>query len=128
MLQAPARSRYLVQHEEEPWFRLEPDFLLSVDGQTRVLDTKWKRIDETLNNPTDKYGLSQADFYQLFAYGQRYLNGVGDLLLIYPKTSSFSAPLPVFEFSDTLRLWVVPFDLETGQMVEFGAFPAQALP
>jgi hypothetical protein len=24
--------------------------------------------------------------------------------------------LPVFEFSDTLRLWVVPFDLELGQL------------
>ena len=43
-------------------------------------------------------------------------SAAGELLLIYPKTSTFSAPLPVFEFSDTLRLWVVPFDLELGQL------------
>jgi 5-methylcytosine-specific restriction enzyme subunit McrC len=93
-----------------------PDFLLTVGGQTRVLDTKWKRIDQMQNNANDKYRLRQEDFYQLFAYGERYLSGAGELLLIYPKTSTFSAPLPVFDFSDTLRLWVVPFDLEMGRL------------
>jgi 5-methylcytosine-specific restriction enzyme subunit McrC len=29
------------------------------------------------NNGTDKYGLSQADFYQMFAYGHKYLKGGG---------------------------------------------------
>ena len=52
-------------------------------------------------NGTDKYGLSQADFYQLQAYGLSYLDGDGDVVLIYPKTASFNAPLPVFEFPKT---------------------------
>ena len=33
-------------------------------------------------NGTDKYGLSQGDFYQLQAYGQSYLGGQGDVVLI----------------------------------------------
>ena len=55
--------------------------------------------------------------YQMFAYGQRYLNGVGKMLLIYPKTKDFSKALPVFEFSEGLELWAVPFDLESGSVV-----------
>jgi len=78
-----------------------------------VLDTKWKLIDDTRANGTDKYGLAQADFYQLHAYGQSYLDGVGDVILIYPKTDTFSKPLDVFYFPKTtgLRLWVLPFCL-----------------
>ncbi|MCD5997555.1 hypothetical protein KDX38_28945, partial [Pseudomonas sp. CDFA 602] len=79
-----------------------------------VLDTKWKRLDST--SGSKNYGLSQSDFYQLFAYGQKYLGGEGDLVLIYPRRASFQEALPGFEFSAGLRLWVVPFDLLVGQM------------
>ena len=37
------------------------------------------------------------------------------MVLIYPKTSSFDAPLPVFEFvkpAGKVKLWVLPFDLD----------------
>jgi 5-methylcytosine-specific restriction enzyme subunit McrC len=113
-LEAAPRRHHLAKHEGQRWFTLEPDFLLHDGRRTLVLDTKWKRIDASLDNPRDKYGLSQADFYQLFAYGQRYLDGEGDLMLVYPRTAAFRAPLSVFEFSAGLRLWVVPFDLEAG--------------
>ena len=78
-----------------------------------VLDTKWKLIDGTRANGTDKYGLAQADFYQLHAYGHSYLDGTGDVVLIYPKTDAFSKPLDVFDFPKAtgLRLWVLPFCL-----------------
>jgi 5-methylcytosine-specific restriction enzyme subunit McrC len=80
-----------------------------------VLDTKWKLLDGRKANGTDKYGLSQGDFYQLQAYGQSYLDGNGDVVLIYPKTAAFDQPLPVFEFPkiEGLRLWVLPFCLKT---------------
>ncbi len=120
VLKASARQHHLVRHEGQPWFMLVPDLLLIDSERTMVLDTKWKRIDQSLGNASDKYGLSQADFYQLFAYGERYLDGAGDVLLVYPKTSTFCEPLPAFEFSDLLRLWVVPFDLEAGR-IESGA-------
>jgi 5-methylcytosine-specific restriction enzyme subunit McrC len=79
-----------------------------------VLDTKWKLLDATAATGSDKYGLSQGDLYQLHAYGHGYLDGKGDLVLIYQATEAFSAPLPVFEFPKhpDLRLWVLPFDLK----------------
>lgn len=84
-----------------------------------MLDTKWKLLDGSKANGKDKYGLSQSDFYQLQAYGQSYLDGEGDVVLIYPKTATFSQPLPMFEFPKTvgLRLWVLPFCLKSCLLV-----------
>ena len=84
-----------------------------------VLDTKWKLLDGTNGNGSDKYGLAQADFYQLHAYGQSYLDGQGDVILIYPRTDAFDRPLPVFEFPKTrgLRLWVLPFCLRKRALI-----------
>lgn len=107
----PQASRHsLCQHDGSAMFRLEPDLLLQQGKQTWVLDTKWKRLDGA--DRQNKYGLSQADFYQLFAYGQKYLAGRGEMALIYPRTAQFSRPLPPFDFSPELRLWVLPFDLD----------------
>lgn len=120
-LKAQASSCHLVEHEAQRWFRLKPDFLV-LDEQHRthlLLDTKWKLLDAAKNNVGEKYQLSQADFYQLYAYGQHYLHGRGDLVLIYPKTDRFAQPLPVFIFPQTaeLRLWVLPFCLETRRLI-----------
>jgi 5-methylcytosine-specific restriction endonuclease McrBC regulatory subunit McrC len=108
-------SEYLCTHEGKKVFQLRPDLMITQGEKSWVLDTKWKRLDSELGSKN--YGLSQADFYQLFAYGQKYLNGQGDLVLIYPKRASFQEALPVFEFSEGLRLWVVPFDIETGCLI-----------
>ncbi|MEQ1741905.1 MAG: McrC family protein [Candidatus Nitrotoga sp.] len=113
-LKTQTRSFSLVRHQGQNWFRLKPDLLVRESVCDRlVLDTKWKLIDGTKANGTDKYGLSQADFYQLHAYGHSYLDGAGDVVLIYPKTNTFSKPLDVFDFPKArgLRLWVLPFCL-----------------
>lgn len=115
-LQAQASSQHLCAHLGEKWFLMKPDFLVSQGLRRWVLDTKWKRLDMKLWDATKKYGLSQADFYQLFAYGKHYLDGRGDLFLVYPKTADFNRPLPPFAFSDDMRLWVVPFDLSAGAL------------
>lgn len=114
-LKTQARSHHLVRHCEQNWFRLKPDLLVrNLDRNLLVLDTKWKLLDGLKANGTDKYGLSQSDFYQLQAYGLSYLDGVGDVVLIYPMTDAFADPLPVFDFPKTngLRLWVLPFCLK----------------
>lgn len=108
-------SRYLCLHQGARLFQLRPDLLLEQGERTWVLDTKWKRLDAM--DRGGKYGLSQADFYQMFAYGQRYLQGTGEMVLIYPCTASLNAPLQPFDFSEQLRLWVMPFDLEAGALL-----------
>jgi len=113
-------SHSLVRHIDQNWFRLKPDLLVKEGQENRVvLDTKWKLVDSQQANGSKKYGLSQSDFYQLYAYGQNYLNGRGDLVLIYPSTVDFNMPLPVFDFpnSENLRLWVLPFCLNCKRLI-----------
>lgn len=115
VLKTHARSHHLVRHCEQNWFSLKPDFLVQkFDRDLLVLDTKWKLLDTLKANGTEKYGLSQSDFYQLQAYGLSYLDGEGDVVLIYPKTDDFTDALPVFNFPKTsgMRLWVLPFCLK----------------
>ena len=119
-LREQTRSLSLVTHLGQKWFRLKPDMLVQESRENRlVLDTKWKLINSQLATGSDKYGLNQGDFYQLHAYGQYYLDGQGDVVLIYPKTESFAKPLPVFEFpkANGLRLWVLPFCLRDKRLL-----------
>jgi len=119
-LKTQARSFSLVTHRGQDWFRLKPDLLVQASGANRlVLDTKWKLLDGRKATGADKYGLDQGDFYQLHAYGQSYLDGRGDVALIYPRTDAFSEALPVFGFpkSAGLRLWVLPFCLKDKRLL-----------
>lgn len=124
-LKTQARSQHLVTHMDKRWFQLRPDLLVR-DGDHNVLalDTKWKLLDSKKDSGREKYGLTQSDFYQMLAYGQGYLDGRGDLVLIYPRTTALDQSLPVFEFQSRpgLRLWVVPFCLASRTLL----VPAQA--
>jgi 5-methylcytosine-specific restriction enzyme subunit McrC len=116
-LKTQVGSHHLCLHQDRNFFQLRPDFMLIHGDERWIMDTKWKRLDGKFRAYGDvegmqKYGLSQSDFYQLYAYGQKYLGGKGQMLLIYPKTAKFFEPLPVFHFPDDLYLWVLPFDLD----------------
>ncbi|UOD32155.1 McrC family protein [Massilia violaceinigra] len=124
-LKTQARSHHLVRHGAQDWFRLKPDLLVRESmTDLLVLDTKWKLLDRNKTGATHKYGLAQVDFYQLLAYGQSYLDSKGDVILIYPLTDLFDTGLPVFSFPKTegLRLWVLPFCLQSRTL----AVPADA--
>ncbi|MGT2469595.1 McrC family protein [Paraburkholderia terrae] len=110
----PSRA-WLCSHLNADVFRLQPDVLIEHGPRRWVLDTKWKRLDGS--NRDGLYGLAQSDFYQLFAYGHKYLSGRGDMVLIYPRTNRFSAPLSPFMFEGGLTLRALPFDLETDQLI-----------
>ena len=123
-IKAQSSSQHLLSHqakganEVSQWFRLKPDFLITTGGVNRsVLDAKWKLLDATLDSSDHKYNISQADLYQMFAYGQRYLDGKGDMVLIYPRHSAFQKPLPMFSYDDELRVWAMPFDLQRGCLI-----------
>jgi len=62
-------------------FQTRPDILVKRDGIIeRVIDTKWKRIAHRIDDP--KQGVSQADVYQMMAYGRLYQ--CPHLMLLYP--------------------------------------------
>lgn len=118
-LQTQRSSRYLVNHDGRRMFRMRPDLVVTKSTSNVLLaDTKWKLIDEEAASRA-KYLLSQSDFYQMYAYGHSYLGATGDVVLIYPATGQFKAPLAPFSFPDrpTLTLWVLPFSLETKRVL-----------
>jgi 5-methylcytosine-specific restriction enzyme subunit McrC len=120
-LRSQARDKYLCQHNKNNIFQLKPDLLVEGNNETFVLDTKWKRI--STEKPEKNYDISQSDFYQMFAYGHKYLNGQGKMALIYPQTDKFNKCLEPFYFDEQndnrekLTLWVIPFDLEQDKLL-----------
>ncbi len=103
---------YLCQHNDAGFFQLRPDIVVDHEGHRTILDAKWKRLDAAARRT--KYGISQGDFYQLFAYGHKYIahdQEHKELVLIYPRTTAFPGPLPPFKFSADMTLWVLPFEL-----------------
>lgn len=56
------------------------------DAIVQVIDTKWKRIAARIDDP--KQGVSQADVYQMMAYGRLY--DCDQLTLLYPHHPSLS--------------------------------------
>ncbi len=62
-------------------FQTKPDVLIKRGSQcVHIIDTKWKRISPRIDDP--KQGISQADVYQMMAYGQIYR--CPELTLLYP--------------------------------------------
>jgi len=62
-------------------FMTKPDILIKRRGAVEmIIDTKWKSVSRRLDDP--KRGVSQADVYQMIAYGQLYR--CDRLMLLYP--------------------------------------------
>ncbi len=88
-------------------FYMKPDIsLMSGDKTEFILDTKWKRINGEGSDL--KHGISQADMYQLFAYGKKY--GCKQVALVYPKTEQFQEILS-YKFDEELSLSCFSFDV-----------------
>jgi 5-methylcytosine-specific restriction enzyme subunit McrC len=69
-------------------FQTKPDILLKRgDSTIAVLDTKWKRLLSHGDDP--KHGVSQADIYQMIAYGRLYR--CPSLVLVYPHRGALGA-------------------------------------
>ncbi|EII3002528.1 McrC family protein [Vibrio cholerae] len=109
--QGKSLTQYVTEKSTKSMFALRPDLVIKQSNEIKVvLDTKWKLLDP--NAPDGKFGLSQSDFYQMFAYGHKYLGGEGELVLVYPATENFFEPIKGhFELAPQLRLWVLPFHI-----------------
>ncbi len=107
--QRPQKS--LASIDRKGVFYMKPDISLIKQGDKQddvqfILDTKWKRINGEGSGP--KHGISQADMYQLFAYGKKY--GCKQVALVYPKTEQFREMLR-YKFDEELSLSCFPFDV-----------------
>ena len=86
--------------EEPKSFKLRPDIFLK--GKF-IADTKWKII-------KSKDDISQADLYQLYAYGKKH--ECSNLYLIYPKIEGIKQKTMKFRYDDEMWLEILYFDLE----------------
>ena len=86
--------------EDPKSFKLRPDIFLK--GKF-IADTKWKII-------SSKDDISQADLYQLYAYGKKH--ECDNLHLIYPKIDDIRQKTMEFRYDDEMWLEILYFDLE----------------
>jgi len=98
------RGKYLVESHNK--FALRPDIVIRGNDKIIIADTKWKII-------KDEKDISQADMYQLFAYGKKYANQ--KLYLIYPKSTD-KQPKLSYRYENGLDLKVYYFDLQKKTM------------
>jgi len=98
-------EKYLIENPKG--FKLRPDIFL--EGKF-IADTKWKIIRQDINESEKKYKISQADLYQLYAYGKKY--ECDKLYLIYPKIDGAKQELMKFKYEKDMQLEILYFDLE----------------
>ena len=67
-----------LRDDKGPLFQLRPDMVVETSTAPVVLDAKWK----TLKPKKRKFGVLEADVYQILNYGQRYK--AKRLVLLYP--------------------------------------------
>ena len=95
---------------KNPKFQLKPDLVM--DSSKIIADTKWKILSEDKTHN----GVSQADMYQLYAYGTKYKN-CKDMYLIYPKDNEIEENCYQYfkdetcESNNGLNLKVIFFDV-----------------
>lgn len=106
--------QHLEKHlvEKPKSFRLRPDIFL--EGKF-IADTKWKIIRQDINESEKKYKISQADLYQLYAYGKKY--ECDKLYLIYPKIDGAKQESMNFKYDDKMQLEILYFDLENDKLI-----------
>jgi 5-methylcytosine-specific restriction enzyme subunit McrC len=86
--QSRGASRFLARCFDRPMFRLRPDLAFRIKTEfPLLLDTKYKRLDAT----DARLGVRQADFYQMYAYAQRY--HCPRVLLLYPQMADMPSSL-----------------------------------
>lgn len=91
-------EKHLVENPKS--FKLRPDIFLK--GKF-IADTKWKIV-------KSKDDISQADLYQLYAYGKKH--ECDKLHLIYPKIDDIRQKTMKFRYDDEMWLEILYFDLE----------------
>lgn len=101
------RKNMLIDDKKQELFLLKPDLLIETNHKKIIADTKWK----ILNND-EKFGISQSDLYQVFAYAKFY--NAKEVWLIYPfceRTESLKEKMSQKE-------WVFNEEQETCKQAE----------
>ena len=121
------KHQVMIQKQDEGnvSFTIQPDMVAQKHNQCLIMDTKWKRINQKAGSNKEKYGISQADIYQLYSYGKVYKreftkkeeSKYTELFLLYPGNDNFEEIITLSEDGTdegndkNLILKVIPVDL-----------------
>jgi 5-methylcytosine-specific restriction enzyme subunit McrC len=100
--QARGAALRLAQRDTIDVFTLKPDIVFRREGPEYplLLDTKYKLLDENQR----KLGVSESDFYQMYAYARRY--HCAQVILVYPRSVDMErdlyVPFTVVESNETI--------------------------
>ena len=104
-------------------FWLRPDVGLFRGSQAVcLLDTKWKRLDPS--RPYD--GVSQADMYQMYAYGKEFEAPV--VVTLYPRAEGFAADVAAYRHQpgdpEAPRILISTVDVGARTLADIGDRPS----
>jgi len=109
------RSHHLLQTDTgKGKFALRPDIVAENEEEILIFDTKWKIIDPFMPD----FGITQADLYQMFSYGEKYASSgkTVKLHLLYPQNPNFIKNLAPFHFhAERLPLFVSQYDFSKSE-------------
>ncbi len=92
-------------------FQTKPDLLINRGDETfKVIDTKWKRLSPRVDD--EKQNVSQADIYQMMAYGSLYY--CRELVLLYPHYAGLNGtnfPRTFYVNNTADRLTIATIDI-----------------
>jgi 5-methylcytosine-specific restriction enzyme subunit McrC len=110
LVQSAGAVRALAQQGDREVFHLKPDILFR-SGHTfpLIIDTKYKMLGAEAHS-----GVSQADFYQMYAYANRYC--CDHTLLLFPQSVGMAKPVRErFSICGTqVVVWAATVDLTIG--------------
>jgi len=98
-------ARYSLFDSPNKAFGLRPDIVLTSVNGTIVMDTKWKLLSDNARN----YGISQADMYQMYAYGKKY--NATKVFLLYPQNDNCRTSDIFFCSEDGVEVKITFIDL-----------------
>lgn len=98
-------TRYSLFDSPTRAFALRPDIVLEFNGNTVVMDTKWKLLSDNGRNS----GISQSDMYQMYAYSKKY--DAERIVLLYPHSDAVSKTGIRYVSDDNVDVRVLFVDL-----------------
>ena len=104
------KTHHLAYENDIGRFRLKPDIV--INGGKIIADTKWK----ILSQEKSYNGVSQADMYQLYAYGTKYEN-CEKMYLIYPFDELLIKNSYNYFKNKELKLDILFFDVDEKKFV-----------
>ena len=114
-------SRFSLFDDPQPAFSLRPDIVIEKEDQTIVIDTKWKLLSERKRN----LDISQADMYQMYAYGKKY--DADRVVLVYPRSEAVPEGSVWYASNDGVSVQVFFVDLEDAKSSIHGLMTSEVI-